>query len=238
MVNRLAVIAIVGLAVSAGCLGTAIAIGGASLGDGFDMFADVDRDRCEKIAGATATTRDLDWDGSDKVQLVVFSDASYAPSKDNKLHASGDPQILAHLRIHNGIVDLDCRGWRDRDIIKITLPGREFHKFGIAGRSDLTLMGMNQASMKAEIDGTGTITAQGKIDDLDIMVAGVGHADFAKTAGRSANVKLFGVGSADIAPTDSARIVIAGPSTVNLYSNPKELDTSISGPGRLHKHSG
>jgi hypothetical protein len=236
MVQKLTVIAITGLAASAICMGAAAAIGGGSFGDGLDsMFVDRDRDHCERIEGATAMTRDLAWDGSDRVQLVVYSDARYTPGTDDKLHASGDPQVLAHLRIHNGIIDMDCRGWRDRDMIKLTLPGREFRKFAIAGRSDLRLDQMNQASVKAEIAGTGTITANGRVDDLDIKMAGIGHADFRKVANRSTRVQMAGIGGADIAPSDSARIEIAGLSTVNLYSNPKELDTRIAGPGRLHK---
>jgi hypothetical protein len=234
MVQKLTVIAILGLAASATCMGAAAAIGGFSFGDSVDsMFKE--GEHCSRIKGATATTRDLAWDGSDRVQLVVYSDARYAPGTDDKLHASGDPQVLAHLRIHNGIIDMDCRGWRDRDMIKLTLPGREFRKFAIAGRSDLALERMNQASVKVEIAGTGTITANGKIDDLDIKMAGIGHADFGKVANRSTRVQMAGIGSADIAPSDSAKIDIAGLSTVNLYSNPKELDTRIAGPGRLHK---
>lgn len=234
MVHKLTVIAIVGLTASAICMGAAAAIGGGSFGDGLDMFMDGDRDHCQRVS-ATATNRDLDWDGSDKVQVVVYSDVRYTPGSDNKLHASGDPQVLAHLRIHDGIIDLDCRGWRDRDMIKLTLPGREFRKFGIAGRSDLTLNQVNQTNLRVEVAGTGTIKANGKVDDLDIKMAGIGHADFGKVQGRSARVEMAGIATADIAPSESADIKIAGPSTVNLYSNPKELDTQIAGPGRLHK---
>jgi len=233
MVQKLTVIAIIGLTGSAICMGAAAAIGGGSLGDLEGMFTS--GEHCSRIDGATATTRDLDWDGSDKVNLVVYSDANYTPGTDSKLHASGDPQVLAHLRIENGKIDLDCRGWRDRDKIKLTLPGREFRKFAIAGRSDLTLDRVNQATLRAEVAGTGTITANGKVDDLDIQMAGIGHADFRKVAARSARVQMAGVAGADIAPSESAKINIAGPSTVNLYSNPKELDTRIAGPGRLHK---
>jgi len=234
MVQKLTIIAVLGLAASAICMGAAAAIGGGSFGDGLDVFMDGDRDHCQRVS-ATATSRDLDWDGSDKVNLVVYSDANYTPGTDSKLHASGDPQVLAHLRIENGKIDLDCRGWRDRDKIKLTLPGREFRKFAIAGRSDLTLDRVNQATLRAEVAGTGTITANGKVDDLDIQMAGIGHADFRKVAARSARVQMAGVAGADIAPSESAKINIAGPSTVNLYSNPKDLDTRIAGPGRLHK---
>jgi hypothetical protein len=232
MARKLVTIAVLGLVTSAVCIGAAAAIGGGSLGlEGlFDHGP-----RCPTIEGATATTRALDWDGSDKVELVVFSNATYTPGTDNKLHASGDPQVLAHLQIRNGKIDLDCRGWRDRDKIKLTLPGREFREIAIAGRSDLKLDRLNQSYMKAKIAGTGTIKANGRIDDLSIEVAGVGHADFGKVTGRSAKVELAGVSSADIAPTDSAKIEIAGPSTVNLHSDPKDLDTQIAGPGRLRK---
>ena len=234
MASKLVTIAVIGLATSAVCMGAAAAIGGGGLDDGIAGLFDRGP-RCPRIDGATATSRDLDWDGSDKVELVVFSDASYTPGTDNKLHASGDPQVLAHLRIRDGKIDLDCHGWRDRDQIKLTLPGREFRQFAIAGRSDLRLDRMNQSSMKAKIAGTGTIDANGRIDDLKIEVAGVGHADFGKVTGRSAKVSLAGVATADIAPTESAKIEIAGPSTVNLHSDPKQLDTSIAGPGSLHK---
>jgi hypothetical protein len=94
---------------------------------------------------------------------------------------------------------------------------------------------MNQPSVKIDIAGTGTVRAEGKIDDVAIRIAGVGHADFGKVASLTAKAELAGVGSADIAPTDTATIKIAGPSTVNLHSNPKHLDTEIAGPGRLNK---
>ena len=232
--SKLAVIAIAGLGLSAVCIGVGIGIGGRF--NGFGLESPDGRPRCSRIpTAATATSRTLAWDAGDSVRLVVFSDARYAPGTDAMLHASGDPDVLAHLRVRNGTVELDCRGWRDRDQIKLTLPGREFRAFAIAGRSDLVLEKMNQASVKIDIAGTGTVRAEGKIDEVAIKIAGVGHADFEKVASVTTRVELAGVGSADIAPTDTATIKIAGPSTVNLHSNPKNLDTQIAGPGHLNK---
>ena len=215
-------------------MGAAAAIGGGNLGGSLNGLFEKGP-RCHRIDGATASSRVLDWDGSDKLELVAFSNASYTPGTDDRLHASGDPQVLAHLRIQDGKIDLDCAGWRDRDKITLTLPGREFRTFAVFGRSDLKLDRLNQSFMKAKIAGTGTIQANGKVEDLSIEVAGVGHADFGKVTGHSAKVELAGVSRADIAPTDSAKIQIAGPSTVNLRSDPKDLDTQIAGPGSLHK---
>lgn len=231
--NKLAVIAVAGLGASAVCIGVGAGIGGGF--NGFGLESPDGRPKCSRIPTAAATSRTLAWDAGDSVRLVVFSDARYVPGSDAMLHASGDPDVLAHLRVRDGTIELDCRGWRDRDQIRLTLPGREFRAFAIAGRSDLGLEKMNQASVKIDIAGTGTVRAEGKIDDVSIRIAGVGHADFRKVASLTTRVELAGVGSADIAPTDTATIKIAGPSTVNLHSNPRNLDTQIAGPGHLKK---
>ncbi len=115
MVHKLAIVAVIGLTASAACIGAAAAIGGKDFGSGLEDFSLFDsRPRCEAVPGANAAVRDLDWDGSDHVGLAVLAPATYAPGGSDKLHAAGDPQVLAHLRIRDGNIEMDCRGWRDR----------------------------------------------------------------------------------------------------------------------------
>jgi hypothetical protein len=236
MVQKLALIAITGLVASAACIGAAAAIGGGRFEDVLvDPFGG---STCETIAGATATSRDMNWDGSDQAGMAIPATANYTPGSGDKLHATGDAQVLAHLRIRDGVVEMDCRGWHSRvkDVV-ITLPGREFRKFTLEGTGKMNLDHLNQASLKVQVAGVATIKANGKVDDLGIDMAGVSKADFSQVTGAKAEVKLAGVSTADIAPTQAAKIEIAGPSTVNLYSNPTQLDTEIAGPGQLHKRA-
>src|SRR5690242_19194736 len=171
MAYKLGAIAVITLAASAP-FNTAIAAdgGGSGLWDGlFDG-----KPRCATIPGATATSRDLNWDGSDRVRLGVLGQASYTPSADNRLHASGDPQVLAHLRVRDGIIELDCRGWRDRTRdMTITLPGREFVKFELTG-GKLALDRLNQNEANIKIAGSGSVKANGRIDGLKLEIAGSG----------------------------------------------------------------
>src|SRR5260221_7697447 len=72
--HKLAIVAVIGLTGSAVCMGAAAAIGGNEFGknfDGIDFSMFGDRPRCETVQGATATSRDLDWDGSDHLGLSV-----------------------------------------------------------------------------------------------------------------------------------------------------------------------
>jgi len=237
MVHKLAIIAVIGLSTSAVCMGAAAAIGGREFGDNFDfsMF-DRDRPRCEAVQSANASSREIDWDGSDHVGLSVGGHASYTRGSDDKLHVTGDPQLVPHVRVRDGRIELDCRGsWRDRrDSLEITLPGREFKKFGIAGSGNLVLHDLAQERLKVSIAGSGSIKADGKVEHAEIHIAGSGDADLGKVASQVAEVHIAGSGNTDIAPTEEAEIHIAGSGDVNLHANPKRLNTHIAGSGRIH----
>ncbi len=233
MDRKLAVIAIVGLTASVICMGAAAAIGGGAL-SGLDMIAFGGKDRCRTIPGATATSRTLDWDGSDHVGMALRGHARYRPGTDDKVHVTGDPQVLAHLEVDQGDIQLDCRGWGSRtEDLEITLPGRIFKRFEIAGTGKLTLDALDQEALKIEMAGVAKVEANGKVDRVEIEMAGIGHADFGQVKSREARVELAGIGKADIAPSEEARIEIAGPGEVRLHSRPKRVDTDIAGPGRV-----
>lgn len=216
MAHKLVIIAVVGLTASAAFIGAGAAIGGKDFKEGFDGFNLFDgRPRCEAISGVTASSRDLDWNGGDKVALVLLGQASYAPGNDARLHASGDPQVLAHLRVRDGKIEMDCRGWRNRTRdVAIILPGREFREFTIAGGGRMILDKLNQPRAEITIAGAGNVKANGRIDDLDMTIAGSGDADFSQLTARKAE---FG---------------IAGSGTVKANGTVDELEIGIAGSGR------
>jgi len=244
VMHKLALVAVLGLASSAVCMGAAAAIGGSEFkksgwADGWDFSGFGDRPRCERVDDASATSRDMDWDGSDHFSLAVPGHASYTPGSDNKLHVSGDANLLAHLRVRDGRLELNCRNWRgDRDALTVTLPGREFKRFGIAGSGNLVLSKLDQASVKLNIAGSGSIKADGKVERAEIHIAGSGDADLSDVKAGIATVHIAGSGNTDIAPSDEADIHIAGSGDVNLHSSPKKLETHIAGSGRIHNLNG
>jgi hypothetical protein len=241
MVHKLAVTAIIGLTASAVCMGAAAAIGGQQFGKGFDgidlsMFGD--RPRCERIEGASASSRTLEWDDSDHVGLSVGGHATYTPGSDNQVHVTGDPQALAHLRVRDGRIEMDCNGGHLSRDLQITLPGRQFKKFSIAGSGNLDLQNLDQEKLKLSIAGSGDIKAAGKVERIETHIAGSGDIDTSHVESRIAEVHIAGSGNTDIAPTDEADIHVAGSGDVNLHTNPKKLETHIAGSGRIHNVTG
>lgn len=235
--RKLAVIAVTGLSVCVLCLGAAAVIEAPHWRDGSwkNFHLDFDGlDDCETVAGATATTRLLDWDGDDdKVTIAVPADVRYRPGDSDKLSASGDAQALAHLRVRHHHIELDCNGGLSGAKLQITLPGRKFHSFTIAGSGKLNLEQIDQGSLKVTIAGSGTATAAGKVDDVEVEIAGSGDAKLGQLAARTASVKIAGSGDAEVAPSEAVKIKIAGSGDVRLLSDPKDIDSKVFGSGRI-----
>jgi hypothetical protein len=238
MVHKLAIVAFTGLVISAVAMGAAAAIGAKEFGESFEgldfaMFGD--RPRCEKVSAGAANSRILAWDGSDEISLNVPATARYAPTGNKELRISGDPEIVAHVRVRDGRIELDCRGrGGSDDRLQITLPGTPMKKFGIAGSGKIELENLDQHDLRVSIAGSGSIKATGKVEELRISIAGSGDVDAGAVASQDVTVRIAGSGEADIAPKDEAEIHIAGSGDVNLHTNPRNVETHIAGSGRIH----
>jgi hypothetical protein len=244
MVHKLAIVAFSGLVISAVAMGAAAAIGAREFGANFEGmdFSNWggDRPRCERVAGDTSGrtasngSRTLNWDGSDHVSLNVPATARYVPNGSKQWHISGDPDVVAHVRVRDGRIELNCRGrWSD-DALQITLPGTRMEKFSIAGSGKLELENLDQQDLKVSIAGSGSIKASGKVKDLEVAIAGSGDVDMGRVASEDVSVRIAGSGNADIAPRGEAKIRIAGSGDVNVHSNPRNVETRIAGSGRIH----
>jgi hypothetical protein len=254
MAHKLTIIAVVGLTASAAFMGAAAAIGGRDFKDGMGDFSWFDnKPRCEVVSGATAASRDLDWNGGDEVTLALLGQASYSPGSDDRLHATGDPQVLAHLRVRDGKIEMDCRGWRNRTRdVAVTLPGREFREFTIASGGRLVLDKLNQSRAEITIAGAGNVKANGRIDDLEMTIAGSGDADFSQLAARKAEFGIAGSGTVkakgsvdaleigiagsghgdfDDMTARTASVEIHGSGTVNAKGKIDDVKIDISGSG-------
>lgn len=234
--NKLLMTGLAGLGVSVICLGAAVAMGGASANAGLLSLID-GQPACQAVAAGAPASRTLDWDGSDDITLASSGTAVYTPGGDGKLHLSGDPALIAHIRVNDGRIESDCNMnfLLHKPDLHIVLPGVPVQRFHIAGAGELTLQQLNQPRLKTEVSGSGSIRASGKVNDLDIHISGSGSSDFANVTGRDAKVRISGSGDADIAPTDDADIRISGSGEVRLHSAPASTEEHISGSGSVRR---
>jgi len=265
MRTKLAVIAVTSFAVSAVCLGGAYALGGGRLGDAVfnisDIGDDVGLSRCNVSGSPAATeqTRNVPWDNGDddRVAIAIPANVHYQAGVGDQMVVKGDPAIIAHIRVHDGTVDMDCRnGFMFRGSngrVDVTLPGRRtFKKFEMLGSGDMQLNGLSQPEAKVEIAGSGTIETEGKVDKLNLEIDGSGtvqskgqtddvHVDIngsgkmllADLVDKDAHIDISGSGKVEVAPQNALDVDISGSGTIFLHSEPKSIESDFSGSGKI-----
>ena len=103
----------------------------------------------------------------------------------------------------------------------------------LPGGSDIDLGHVDQEELKITISGSGSVTAEGKVNRLIIDIPGSGHAKLGKLAARSVSVMMMGSGSAIVAPREELKATIMGSGDVHVLTRPARIERSIMGSGHI-----
>lgn len=235
MRSKLAAIAVTGFAVSAISLGGAFALGGQAVGNAIMDFGSFGQPNCE--IGGPETSRTLPWDGDeDRVAVDMHADAYYRAGSGDQLVIKGDPGMVSHVYVRDGVVGIDCRNsfhFGKSPRLEITLPGRAFRTFEQRGSGAMHLAGLAQPDTKLSIEGSGSIQADAKVQRLTVRVAGSGDVTATGSAG-ALNVDLQGSGDVRLGElaAKSARVAIDGSGNVEIApQNASRVDVTGEGSG-------
>jgi hypothetical protein len=232
MRTKLALIALSSFAVAGACLGGAFALAANQMHGTLANFGGFDS--CEIQPSGQSATRRLAWDGSDHAGIAVPANVHYRRGQGDQLVVSGDSALLPHIEIVDGSVQFDCRMRGLKGIrLDVTLPGRDFRGFSLAGSGDINLEGINQPDLSLHIAGAGKVIASGKVENLELHIAGAGDARLASLAVDRVAIHVAGSGNIDVAPKDDLDAHIVGSGTVMLHSEPRSIETHIIGSGRI-----
>ena len=256
MRSKLAVIAVTGFAVSAVCLGGAFALGGEAVGNAIMDFGSFGQPRCE--TGGPVTSRTLPWDGGDdRVAVDMHADTYYQAGSGDQLVVKGDPGMVSHVYVRNGVVGIDCRNnfhFGKSPRLEVTLPGRAFRTFEQRGSGNMRLAGLAQPDTKLSIEGSGGIQADAKVEHLTVRVAGSGDVTASGSAGsldvdlqgsgevklstlttKNAHVQISGSGNVEIAPQDASRVDVVGDGSGDFEAagTTNNLTVSVEGSGDM-----
>ena len=242
MVRKLGWLAIGGLGIGIVALSLAAELGaddraGWRLGEIFSTATSCWGDG-DGNADANATERHWPWDGGDTLEIAVPATVRYRGGSADEVVARGSPDVIAHLRVRGGKIDLPCspRGFGRRGL-DITLPGRPFRTVTIVGSSDLIMDAVNQPSLDLSITGSGSVHAQGTSDRVTLSIAGAGSAKLADLTMKRFDVHIAGTGDIEAGPQDEINVNIAGSGQVRLLSDPAQVHTNIIGSGSVARAS-
>ena len=258
MRTKLALVAISGFTISALCLGGAFALSGGAIANADFAFGGFGLPRCEAMGSAVATSRTLPWNGDgDRVAVDLPANAFYKPGSGDQLVVKGDPRIISHVYVRDGVVGIDCNPggglfFSRPQRIEMTLPGRKFRTFEVRGSGDMQLAALSQPEAQIMIKGSGDVQADGQVDRLTVQIAGSGNltargatnaldldingsgdALLSGLVAKNADVRIDGSGDVELAARDAGHVSITGNGSgdVTAEGSTDDLKVAMHGSG-------
>ena len=178
----------------------------------------------------------IPWDGGDTIAINLPATVQYKPGAKAEAIISGDGGLIRHVRLRNGSLNWDGNvGCYPAEGIVVQLTGPPITTWRLHGSTRLELSAIEQDALTLKISGSGRVIATGHAQLVSLDVAGSGKVDLSKLTTRRSVVAIHGSGDAAIAPQDEADIRISGSGVITLHSNPSQIQTHISGSGRVRR---
>jgi len=234
MPNPLVISAAGGLLVSAISLGLAVRIGGD------DIFHDARALDQLKPLIDVASHKAWRWNGGDTLAMDAPINIRYEPKGVPQVSVTGPADLLQHVRVTDGRIAADTNVTRASGRkMHAVVSGVPIRKFIVNGGENLDLGDIDQPDLNVHVNGNGMVNGRGKVDHLDLTIAGPGRANLGGlSVSGEAKISILGSGDASLSPHGAVRLFIAGSGNLQLLSKPTELRQTILGNGEVSELAG
>ena len=233
MSKMLAIVAAVSLLLCGAFLGLAHVIGGD------DVFHDQRSLGSIKPLIDLATHKAWRWDGGDTLALDTPVNIRYQPQGAPQVSVTGPAEIMKHIRVGSGRIGSDvAAATPDGKRLQAVVSGVAIRKFVVNGGESLQLGHIDQEGLDLHINGNGTVSGDGKVSRLNLIISGPGKAELGGLSVGDAKVSIFGNGTATLSPHGEVQLFIAGSGKFGLLTRPARLRQTIIGSGTVSQGAG
>lgn len=175
----------------------------------------------------------------DKLAINVVANVKVKPGKRLLLTIKGDDNIVKIISskvVNKRLIISSLKSYSTRKPLQISIEVPFLKEVTQAGTGSIFLENITKDVMKILISGNGSISAIGSTNQLDAEIDGSGTLNLQKLIAKNVNVRIDGVGEANLHVKNRLDINIQGVGNVNYSGNPKIVNKSIMGVGNIIPH--
>ncbi len=205
--------------------------------------------RIERGEVSPEITRTIEWAGGERLSIDVPGRVTYVQGAQAGVRITGPRDIVDSIRFNDGRLTMvsddnhdrgyirwntsGIRVWSESEALRIEVTAPNVRSFEMGDNGELNIRGYDQPTMALQINGEGSIDADGATPALTVAINGDGDADLRGLVVTDATVDVTGRGDVTVGPTGRADIDISGHGDVSLTRNPAQLNQSITGWGEV-----
>ncbi len=182
--------------------------------------------------------------GRDKRQLETFHsvkvlggvDINYRRDPVQRVEITGDRNLLPLIKtqVSRGILTIgSAKSYQTQLPLTVELNGPVLKAMTMKGAGDIALSNLDEASLSLELNGSGDVTAQGRVGYLVVKLTGSSDVDAKRLISNQAEISLTGSGDLDVTVREFLKVQILGSGDVTYYGNPATIDKRVIGSGDI-----
>lgn len=157
------------------------------------------------------------------------------------LTVTTDDNLLPYIRteVHGDTLELGTKdpmtNLNPTEDIVFKLTVKKLDDVRISGSGEADLKNLTENQLQVRISGSGDMTGQGSVDDLDLRISGSGSYSGQNLKSKRATVGVSGSGSVIVSASDSLDASVSGSGSVEYVGDP-QVTQNVSGSGSVHRH--
>lgn len=160
---------------------------------------------------------------------ILPGDSGSFTRGNNVFHGGVGQVIMGEMTFSGGKILMNKS--IGRVVVGIALP--EAPTISIKGSGDATLIDLDQADLKLRIQGSGDIAASGKVEYLDVEIAGSGDVDASQLVADQAELYVSGSGEIDALVRNAVHASVQGSGDIVVRGNPATRNSRTLGTGKI-----
>ncbi len=183
--------------------------------------------------------REWTWDGGEKLGVGGAMTVRVVPGGPARVVMTGPEELVRRAYLRRGDLGLENTGWwnhsgSSRERIEVTISGVNLSQLSVSGSSRVTLESpVRQRDLTVRVSGSGQVEARGQVERLEVRVSGSGEVKLDGVTAQQGDISVSGSGEVDIGAAAHVEVSVSGSGDVRIKERPSDIDTSISGSGRV-----
>jgi len=212
-------------------------------------FAGVDQSRSHRLFGwSYRDDRDIDEGPAqrrlrrfDSVTLRGNGTLDIKVGEDPSVRLEGDDDVVRKTKteVHGDTLVISRKwSWFSHDsnaplIVHVTM--RSLDRLTVHGASNVMIAGVTAGASRITINGTGHVTASGRLNSVSLTINGTGDADLKAMPVDRATIVVNGAGSVSLDVRDSLSATVNGAGDVIYDGDPPHVSSSVHGVGSIRR---
>jgi Putative auto-transporter adhesin, head GIN domain len=171
------------------------------------------------------------------IKLDIPAELTFAPSSATFLRITGPSNILPLVTSETEDEELViglAESVSLRSPIRIVAGSPQLNVVNVAGSGMVKAVGLSGRPLRLSLSGSGSITAAGKAETVDVRISGSGDVDASAVSALRLIAEISGAGSLRASATRGVVADISGSGAMVVRGDPAERKINVAGSGRVH----